>query len=263
MAQPPPHPEQRPVQTPGHREAHVRSGRPGGGGESGPGRAGTWGAAPSSWGLTPLPMASSSSQPPPPQLCMSLPSPRLQSGGPRLRSPAPGKPTQPAVLEVRKARPLRSRPSAPGPAHPLRQSAEQLVGAEAGLSPAAQGQTWCSQTLDPRGRRREQKADTAQQGGRGPRHGSRGQGPGPACRLQPVPPAHSVVTQGPGSQPVRVVRKFAGAGWGMGGWGTSEGGDLPGNRQAGDWPAGRVRGSGAAQDGQWGTVRLLRPEWTT
>lgn len=49
----------------------------------------------------------------------------------------------------------------------------------------------------------------------------------------------------------------------MGGWGTSEGGDLPGNRQAGDWPAGRVRGSGAAQDGQWGTVCLLRPEWTT
>lgn len=90
VAQPPPCPEQCPVQTPGHRDAHIRSGRPGWG--SGPGRAGTWGAAPSLWGLTPLPMASSSSQPPLPELCMSLPSPRLQSGGPRLRSPAPGNP---------------------------------------------------------------------------------------------------------------------------------------------------------------------------
>lgn len=46
----------------------------------------------------------------------------------------------------------------------------------------------------------------------------------------------------------------------MGGWGKEEA-DLPEeNRQAGDWPVGRVRGSRAAQDGQWGMLCLLSPE---
>ena len=116
VAQPPPRPEQRSLQTPGHRDTHVRSGRPGRG--SGPGRAGTWGAAPSLWGLTPLPMASISYQPPPPELCMSLPSPRLQRGGPRLRPPAPGKPTQPAVFQARTGDPVPQVPLRSGPRPP-------------------------------------------------------------------------------------------------------------------------------------------------
>lgn len=71
-------------------------------------------------------------RPPPPQLCMSLSFPHLQSGGPRLRAPAPGKPTQPTVFEACKARPLGYGPPAPDPAHLFRQSAKQPAGAEAG-----------------------------------------------------------------------------------------------------------------------------------
>lgn len=77
--------------------------------------------------------------PPPPQLHMSLPSPQLQSGGPRLRAPALGKLTQPTVFKACKAQPLGSGLPAPDPAHLLRQSAEQPAGAEAGPGPVRSG----------------------------------------------------------------------------------------------------------------------------
>lgn len=90
------------------------------------------------------------------------------------------------------------------------------------------------------------------------------QGPEGCASLQaPASPPSSCVAASnprPGHQPVRAVSEFPGAGRAMGGWGT-EGADLPEeNRQEGDWPAGRVGGSRAAQDGQWGMLCLLRPE---
>lgn len=220
-------------------------------------------------GLTPLPMASSSSQLPHLPNCVHEPSiSRLQSGGPRLRSPAPGK-LHPTAVLGRCAKPdlLRSRPSAPGPAHPLRQSAEQLVGAEAGLGLAAQGQTWVSPDSGSKGQTQRAEGHSPARWP-GPRHGSRGQGAWASLQAPASPSSswphcgHTVAHTGPGRQPVRAVREFAGAGWGMQRLWHPEGGDLPGNRQGLASGQGQ-RGAEPPQDGQWGTVRLLRPEWTT
>ena len=147
---------------------------------------------------------------------------------------------------MRKARPLRSGPSAPGPAHPLRQSAEQLVGAEAGPGPGRSGTDLLLPDSGSKGQ--TQRAEGRHSPARWPRPEAGVQGPGGWASLRaPASPSSSCMaasTQGLGCQPVRTVSEFSGAGQAGGRLGHLRRSRPPKREQAGGaWPVGRSEGS--------------------